>query len=439
MRASAAGEERLVRGLRSGDPRAFRQIYDAYHPAIYNLCARIVGDREEARDLTQETFLRAFSTPPEPRAELGLRAWLYRVATNLSLNHLRASRGVRAAGDAIDQVASQLDPIGQARTVALVEETLGQLNARYRTALILKDLHGLPSEELASVMETSRASADVLVHRARASFRSAFSRLAGEGRPAPGDLAAVLVPLAVPASLRVMPPLPHAPTSPVAPHTSSPPHGPASAALSHGPAAPACYPAGPLGGHTGGLLARLSSGLGSKVAIAAATAGLVVGGVATERMITDSRHDRARAATAPDTLVDDRSTASGPAMSSSSCRRGAGPRPGDACAVAGTSCGDEHLAAGSHHAETGSAGHATDHGGATSQTQQGATAGHDATSGHDSGTGTTTAATGTTSGGHDGGSGTSSGGHDASGTASGGTGAGMGGSSDTHDGGTADH
>ncbi len=175
MKSTAASEQKLIRGLQTGDHQAFRKVYDAYHAAIYNLCARIVGDREEAKDLTQEVFLRAFSAPPESRAELGLRPWLYRVATNLCLNHLRGAgghgAGVAVGGDEIEQVASPVDGFQQAQTATLVEETLAQLNDRYRTALVLKDLHGLPSVELAGVMETSRASADVLVHRARASFQ----------------------------------------------------------------------------------------------------------------------------------------------------------------------------------------------------------------------------------------------------------------------------
>ena len=266
MKPSAASEEQLVRGLQTGDHQAFRSVYDAYHAAIYNLCARIVGDREEAKDLTQEVFLRAFSAPPESRAELGLRPWLYRVATNLCLNHLRGAGGhgaaSRSAGTRSSRSPRRSTASSRRRPSTLVEETLGQLNDRYRTALVLKDLHGLPSEELAGVMETSRASADVLVHRARASFRSVFSRLAGEGAPVPGNLALVLAPLAVPAALQVMPPLAHAPAP--APHAPPPPQ----------PAPMPAHPVHPLDASGGGLLGKLSAALGSKVAVTAAAASL---------------------------------------------------------------------------------------------------------------------------------------------------------------------
>lgn len=297
MKSTAASEEATVRALRSGDSQAFCRVYDDYHASIYNLCARIVGDREEAKDLTQEVFLRAFSSPPEHRSGSGLRPWLYRVATNLCLNHLRAGRGrATSTGEEIEEVAAPVDAFQQAQTVALVEATLGQLNDRYRAALVLKDLHGLPSDELAGVMETSRASADVLVHRARASFRSVFTRLAGDGAPVPGSLALVLAPLAVPAALQIMPPLPPAPPLHVPASPAPAPHASAShAPTPHAPMPP--HPALPLDGASSGLLNKLATAVGSKVAIAAAAAGLITGGVAVERIVTDSRQDAAKAET----------------------------------------------------------------------------------------------------------------------------------------------
>jgi len=364
VKSTAASEQKLIHGLRTGDQQAFRKVYDGYHAAIYNLCARIVGDREEAKDLTQEVFLRAFSAPPEPRAELGLRPWLYRVATNLCFNHLR-SAGKRGAvgGDAIDRVASPVDAFQQAQTVALVEETLGQLNDRYRTALVLKDLHGLPSEELAGVMQTSRASADVLVHRARASFRSVFSRLAGEGAPVPGNLALVLAPLVVPAALQVMPPLPHAPV-PVPAH-----------------------PVHPLDASGGGLLGKLSAALGSKVAVTAAAASLVAGGLAVEQVVTHTTH---RADTAAAAAI----TVNGPTASSQVGVAGVDNQAhmrglaGHGCPSGDSPCTADHLSTGAHHGAATDGAHTAEHTG----TAAGATHGtmNDSTGTHDAGAGTAT-------------------------------------------------
>ena len=391
MKSTAASEQKLIRGLQTGDHQAFCKVYDAYHAAIYNLCARIVGDREEAKDLTQEVFLRAFSAPPEPRAEMGVRPWLYRVATNLCLNHLRGAggrgAGVAAGGDEIEQVVSPVDGFRQAQTVALVEETLAQLNDRYRTALVLKDLHGLPSEELAGVMETSRASADVLVHRARASFRSVFSRLAGEGAPVPGNLGLVLAPLTVPAALQFMPPLPHAPV-PLSAHP---------APLPHGPAPMPATPAHPFDASAGGLLGKLSAALSSKVVVTAAAASLVVGGLVAEQVVTRSGHRSPAAAAAAAVTTGDRATFSQSAARSREDEVQMRHRSADGCLAGDASCAAEHVG---EHGATHEASHSTEHAGGAGTS---AATSHDSTGTHDAGTGTTT---------HDGGSGVTSGEHD---------------------------
>ena len=220
---SPTTDQTLVDGLRAGRRDAFERLYGEYHPAIYNLCARVVGDREEAKDLTQDVFIKAFNQLPAPGAEdLRLRPWLYRVATNACFNHLRSRRRLDGGdGGELENTPSAVDEFERAQTVALVERSLGQMSERYRTALVLKDLQGLPPEEIAEVMAVSRPTADVLVHRARASFKAAFAKLAGDKAPAPAALGLVLLPLSVPAALHAMPPLPasvapsvHAPSAP---------------------------------------------------------------------------------------------------------------------------------------------------------------------------------------------------------------------------------
>jgi RNA polymerase sigma-70 factor (ECF subfamily) len=261
MSSPPATDPDLVRGLRAGRRDAFERLYGEYHAPIYNLCARVLGDREEAKDVTQEVFIKAFDQLPEADAEsFGLRPWLYRVATNACFNQLRSRRKLGGGGDAgLEQAASGVDEFERAQTVALVERSLGEMNERYRTALVLKDLQGLPSAEIAEVMEVSRPTADVLVHRARASFKTVFAKLAGEDTTAPAALGLVLLPLSVPAALQAMPPLP----THLAPMHALPHPGISSAA-------------GPAGA---GLLTKIGAALSTKAAITAAAAAIVIGGV----------------------------------------------------------------------------------------------------------------------------------------------------------------
>ena len=203
MSASLPTDLELVRGLHARDRKALARVYGDYHAGIYNLCARTLGDREEAKDVTQEVFLKALTTPPAATEDVRLRPWLYRVATNTCLNLIRARR---PGGDPdVDTVATARDPYEQARSAALIESSLAAINERYRAALVLKDLHGLAGGELAEVLEVSRPTADVLVHRARAAFRRAFTGLAGEDAVAPVNLAVALPALAVPAALQALP------------------------------------------------------------------------------------------------------------------------------------------------------------------------------------------------------------------------------------------
>jgi RNA polymerase sigma-70 factor, ECF subfamily len=269
MTPATTSDDALLRRLQSGKRDAFERIYNAHHPGIYNLCARIVGDREEAKDLTQEVFIKAFGQLPADVGELKLRPWLYRVATNACFDHLRKrSRSIGGDGTEVDELSSPVDSFAQSQTVAFVEQTLGQLNERYRTALVLKDLHGLPTEELASVLDVSRANADVLVHRARESFKQAFSKLAGDRTAAPASLGLILAPLVVPAILHAMPAL----------------------AIAHGSVASAATTASGGAAAGGGIVAKLAGMMSAKVAVIGATATVVFGGAAIGTLEYRSHH-----------------------------------------------------------------------------------------------------------------------------------------------------
>jgi len=262
----------LAAALRAGDSEAFERLYGEYSSPIYNLCARVVCDREEAKDLTQDVFITAFDQLRDPGAEpvRKLKPWLYRVATNACYNHLRSRKHLGGGDAELEDAASGVDEYQRAETVALVEASLGQLNERYRTALVLKDLQGLAPAEIAEVMEVSRPNADVLVHRARASFKAAFAKLAGDV-PAPAALGLVLLPIGLPAALQAMPVLPVS----FAPPAHAPvdiPHAP----VGHGVHIPGLSHAGPAG--AGGLLGKIGAALTTKIGITAAAATLAVGG-----------------------------------------------------------------------------------------------------------------------------------------------------------------
>jgi RNA polymerase sigma factor (sigma-70 family) len=263
----------LVRGLHARDPKVLARVYGDYHAAVYNLCARILGDREEAKDVTQDVFLKAFSKPPAATEDVRLRPWLFRVATNACFNLIR---GRRSGGPIeADALAAGGDPFEQARTAALIESSLAGMNERYRAALVLKDLHGLEGSELAEVLEVSRPAADVLVHRARAAFRRVFAGLAGEDAIVPANLALALPLLPVPVALQALP-LPGPAQAP--PPAGAQPGAAPGAPGAFGPLTAATATAASGAGPAAGLLTKIGAALSTKAAVVAAGAAVVAGG-----------------------------------------------------------------------------------------------------------------------------------------------------------------
>lgn len=201
-------QQALVAAVRRGSPDAFTHIYDALHGRIYNLAARIVGDREDAADITQEVFLTAYRRLPGHDGEMRLEPWLYKVTVNACYDHLR--RRARRPADALtdaDALPAGIDEVERARLSAAVCDTLDQMTPRYRTALVLKDLHGCDNGEVAEIMGLTAGTAGVLLFRARKSFQQAFRKLA-HGSPlnvAAVGLGAFLPELPVPAGLSTPP------------------------------------------------------------------------------------------------------------------------------------------------------------------------------------------------------------------------------------------
>ena len=191
-------------------PEQFERFYSESRGRIYNLAARVVGDPDDAADITQEVFLRAFAHPPDAHGLQHPEPWLYRVAMNVCYDHLRRrSARVTTPLEDVGEIAAVGDGFAESEMTQAVEAALGALSVRYRTALVLKDLHGLETGEVAEAMGVSKATTRVLLHRSRGAFRRAFRGTAPAGAgamPALG-LAAFLPTLPLPASLQTLTPL----------------------------------------------------------------------------------------------------------------------------------------------------------------------------------------------------------------------------------------
>jgi RNA polymerase sigma-70 factor (ECF subfamily) len=189
-----ASLEDLALAARDGDVDAFGRLVVATSPQVYALARRLVGNDDDAADVMQETYLRAFRAISAFRREAGVTTWLYRIAANCSATHLERRRRRRSEhlGDdvAIAEPRRERDPQAAAddgddrrRLVA----ALGALPYELRAVVVLRDVYDLPHEAIAQELGISRAAARVRLHRARRRLRDAlFGPVAAEARPAEG-------------------------------------------------------------------------------------------------------------------------------------------------------------------------------------------------------------------------------------------------------------
>ena len=155
-------DEELVARSRGGDLDSFNQLILRWERPIYALAYRVIGREEDARDVCQETFLRAFRGLPGFKGEAKFSSWLYRIALNLSRDWIRRQRraptvqlaeGIDPSEVAAEQgpVESIEDLVSRRELSAVVEEAMALLPEEQRTAIVLKEYHGMTFQEIADL------------------------------------------------------------------------------------------------------------------------------------------------------------------------------------------------------------------------------------------------------------------------------------------------
>lgn len=212
--AAVMTEQTLARA-RAGDHDAFGELTASYRRELQLHIYRIVGSAQDAEDLLQETLLAAWRDLNQFRAQASIRPWLYRIATNRALDSLRARR---RQPQALRQLADVPEPTRMSEPMwlepypdALLEgipdtapgpearyETkeavalafiagLQQLAPQQRSVLVLRDVLGFPAAEAAAILQTSEASVNSLLRRARAAFETRLPTASRERVPVPNS------------------------------------------------------------------------------------------------------------------------------------------------------------------------------------------------------------------------------------------------------------
>lgn len=173
--AVGASDDALVAAARAGDTEAFDVLVTRHRRAVYQVCYRFVHHHDDAADLTQDTFVRAWKALGAFRGQARFSTWLYRIAVNVSLNRVGA-KTPRAEVVDFDLMADGRAAAPGAALVAeeqrtAVRRAVQALPPRQRTALILRTYHELSHQEVADIVGTSVGAVKANVFHALANLR----------------------------------------------------------------------------------------------------------------------------------------------------------------------------------------------------------------------------------------------------------------------------
>lgn len=161
------------------DPAAaIKRLYERYQLNIFNICLRLLGNQQEAEDVTQDVFVRAFNAYGRFRGDANPGTWLYRIAVNLCLNLQRRQKQLQwlsldfftdhSEGYPLPDHHDQPEEIMQkAEMERIVQEAINRLPERQRVALVLSRYEDLSYQEIAETMDCSVSSVESLLHRAK--------------------------------------------------------------------------------------------------------------------------------------------------------------------------------------------------------------------------------------------------------------------------------
>jgi RNA polymerase sigma-70 factor (ECF subfamily) len=185
VRLSGDADTNLVRMAQAGAPEAFSELVRRYQDRVYAIIAGMVADEEDALDLTQETFIKAYMALDRFRQDAGFFTWLYRIAVHCCIDFSR-KRKRRLEPLPLDQYVGD-DPSLEPRDSspardperaamnghlrAAIRTALQQITEPFRTAVILRDMEDLSQEEIARIMGCPLGTAKTRIHRGRCQLR----------------------------------------------------------------------------------------------------------------------------------------------------------------------------------------------------------------------------------------------------------------------------
>src|SRR5579875_3945688 len=169
-------DERLVAAVRRGNHGAFEVLVGRYHARLLAFCRHMLGSREDAEDVLQDVLAASYNALMADERPINVKPWLYRIARNRCLNHLRRARAIGVDSMDVhlsDHGASTADKVHEREAFRQLLDDIRDLPETQRTALVLREMEALSYEQIAEAMDTTVSSVKSLLVRARVSLTEA--------------------------------------------------------------------------------------------------------------------------------------------------------------------------------------------------------------------------------------------------------------------------
>lgn len=187
-------DQDVVLEARAGRQAAYRELVRRYERPIFSLIYRMVRNREQAEDLSQETFVKALNAIESYRPEYKFSSWIFKIANNVSIDHLRRREldtlSLDGSPHALTPEAIQASALqlGDRQETALeelearelggeIEAAIAGLRPEYRSCILLRHVEGRPYEEIATMLDLPLGTVKTYIHRARGELRQALAHL----------------------------------------------------------------------------------------------------------------------------------------------------------------------------------------------------------------------------------------------------------------------
>jgi len=182
----------LIKKCQGGDTASFEKLVTAYQGKVFRLCLKLTGNRDNAEDLAQEVFIKAYHALKGFRLESDFGTWLHRIAVNMWLNiRKKESRVIQLSlddpittekGEVSREIAdpelrgNPLASLEEAELREVVRQALDALSEEHKVSLVLRDIEGYSYEEIASIMQCNLGTVKSRINRARKNLREILIR-----------------------------------------------------------------------------------------------------------------------------------------------------------------------------------------------------------------------------------------------------------------------